>query len=166
MPTPQQNKQAVVDMFEVLSRGDFDTARAKFLAPDCRFWHNGDTSGRGWYDIEQFIRQATYVVPDGLFTFDFGRLIAEGDTVVVEAESHCRLKNGKDYNNTYVFLLEFRDGKIVEFLEHTDTLHELQTIDMPGVRGESFPRESPLTTVTHSLVNGRELIDEPVPEPS
>ncbi|HUD92946.1 nuclear transport factor 2 family protein [Sphingobium sp.] len=48
-------------------------------------------------------------------------MIAEGDRVVVEAHSHCPLKNGKVYENDYAFLYKIKDDKIIEMREFLST---------------------------------------------
>ena len=50
-------------------------------------------------------------------------MVAEGDKVAVEAESHAEASNGRKYNNQYHYLVEVRDGKVQSFKEYCDTLH-------------------------------------------
>ena len=46
---------------------------------------------------------------------------AEGDRVAVEVTGKCQLANGKHYDNTYHFLLEFENGRIRKVKEYCDT---------------------------------------------
>lgn len=55
-------------------------------------------------------------------------IIAEGDKVAVEAESHMPLKNSKLYNNKYHFKIVVRSGKILEIKEYGDTKHAYDTL--------------------------------------
>jgi ketosteroid isomerase-like protein len=48
-------------------------------------------------------------------------MIAEGDSVAVEAESFATHVSGKPYNNKYLFLMRFRDGKLIALKEYLDT---------------------------------------------
>jgi uncharacterized protein len=41
--------------------------------------------------------------------------------VVVEAQSNARTKDGRDYSNTYCFVLKLANGKITESREYMDT---------------------------------------------
>lgn len=50
-------------------------------------------------------------------------MIAEGDSVAIEAESLGELKNGRVYNQQYHILISVRDGKISAVREYLDTQH-------------------------------------------
>lgn len=54
------------------------------------------------------------------FTID--AITAEGDRVVAEARSRAVLINGELYENTYVFPMQVRDGRIVWIGEHFNAL--------------------------------------------
>lgn len=54
------------------------------------------------------------------------RAIAQGDDVALETESYGVTENGLTYNNNYVFLFSFRDGKIVSAKEYTDPQHSAE----------------------------------------
>jgi ketosteroid isomerase-like protein len=47
--------------------------------------------------------------------------LIQGDKAAVEAESYMKMKDGREYQNQYVFLIEFRDGKIFSVKEYMDT---------------------------------------------
>lgn len=50
------------------------------------------------------------------FTID--AITAEEDRVVAEARSHAVLVDGSDYEQTYVFAMRVRDGKLAHVAEH------------------------------------------------
>ena len=52
-----------------------------------------------------------------------GAVTAEDDRVAVEVEVEGLAPNGKLYNNTFHYLLRFRDGKICGVKEYMDTYH-------------------------------------------
>ncbi|WP_154214353.1 nuclear transport factor 2 family protein [Bacillus cereus] len=56
-------------------------------------------------------------------------MIAENDTVVVEAESYGEHTNGKLYRNKYHFLFKLDLGKIILVKEYMDTLHLKELLD-------------------------------------
>ncbi|WOD13027.1 nuclear transport factor 2 family protein [Pseudomonas sp. NyZ704] len=58
---------------------------------------------------------------DGPNVIKASNLVAEGDTVVVEAQGQNRSKSGKEYANTYCWLFHFNNGKVVKVIEYTDT---------------------------------------------
>jgi uncharacterized protein len=49
-------------------------------------------------------------------------ITAEGDRVVVEANSQGPLVNGEEYHNTYVFVFRMRDGKVASVAEHNNPI--------------------------------------------
>jgi hypothetical protein len=54
-------------------------------------------------------------------------LVAEGDRVAAEVESHGELRNGRVYEQQYHFLLTFRAGKVAAVREYLDTQHAFAT---------------------------------------
>jgi uncharacterized protein len=141
-----ENKRLALQWYRALMSGDVATCRS-ILCPDCRFFMAGDMAWFGWRDREFFMSMD--VVPlRGPITMEFGHVIAEGDWVFLEAESHAALEGGERYNNNYAFLLRFKAGKLVEHKEYTDTLHLYRVVNSEAVRGEPIARQSPLTTVS------------------
>ena len=130
---------------------DPDAAGA-LMHEDFRFWASGNMPVSGWTDLEGFIyaQQVFGEVVSGPLTMKVGDVVAEGDRVLIEAESEIPLSNGGSYNNHYVMALRIRDGKVVEFKEFSDTLHTYQTIEHDAIRGPSKDRQSPLTSVTET----------------
>jgi len=49
------------------------------------------------------------------------RIIADGDSVAVEARGSCRTKTGQSYNNAYCFVFRLEGGKLKEVHEYMDT---------------------------------------------
>lgn len=52
--------------------------------------------------------------------FPIRRIIAHGDTAVVEYRGQIELRGGGRYDNDYVGIFEVRDGRIVRFIERFD----------------------------------------------
>jgi ketosteroid isomerase-like protein len=50
------------------------------------------------------------------------RTTIDGDVAAVEQVLRCRTKDGRPYENNYVWIYEFRDGLICRMIEHADTL--------------------------------------------
>ncbi len=61
-------------------------------------------------------------MPNGMDTKICG-LIADGDRVSVELESHGVAHDGRVYNNHYHDIFVVRDGAIIEVREYFDTQH-------------------------------------------
>jgi hypothetical protein len=67
------------------------------------------------------------VVPTG-FRPKYDRVVAEGDTVVVEWEGNAVLSDGTPYCNQYVFVFTFENGKIKQLNEYFCTVLADSTI--------------------------------------
>ncbi len=63
----------------------------------------------------------TGYIPETLTYPNWRVLAAEDDHVVLQFTMQCRTKTGKDYINDYLFLVQFRDGKICRFQEYWDS---------------------------------------------
>jgi ketosteroid isomerase-like protein len=98
------------------------------MSEDARFWLAGKHASlpsAGWHtkpEMSQMFYTMTGQMPAGL-RMKVKSLIAEGDRVAVEVESHGELSNGRVYDNEYHALLTLRDGRICEFKEYMDTQH-------------------------------------------
>lgn len=49
------------------------------------------------------------------------RLVDGGDVIVLQARGRSLTREGKRYDNDYVFVIHFADGKIVRYEEYCDT---------------------------------------------
>ena len=54
--------------------------------------------------------------------------IGEGNRMAAVLRSRGETKRGMPYSNTYFFVFEARDGKLIEVIEDTDSSHAAQTI--------------------------------------
>lgn len=70
---------------------------------------------RIWPDIYQKL--------DGPLEMRVTGMIAEGDLVAAEVQSHALTKAGKVYANDYHFLITIREGRIAVVKEYTDLMH-------------------------------------------
>lgn len=50
-------------------------------------------------------------------------MVAEGNLVAAEVQSHALSKSGKVYANAYHFLITVREGRIAAVKEYTDLMH-------------------------------------------
>lgn len=152
-PVPERGTpQAVANAWiEAAVAGDAVGLRALF-APDCRIFVAGDMPFCGWMDLDGFFAQTAVLPLDGPIVFEIGEMVAQGERVWFEAQSEARLVGGADYRNIYIFQLQVRDGRIIEYKEFGDTLHIWRTIDDPRTRGAPIARQPLLTTVSRRLV--------------
>lgn len=116
------NKQRVLDFFDALNAADGERIAAAY-APDGSCWTSGNTLISGVISRDQIVAGSAAVLevfPEGL-VFTVHGMTAEGERVAVEAESKGLHASGKEYNNLYHFLFEFRDGKLLQLKEYMDT---------------------------------------------
>ena len=48
---------------------------------------------------------------------------SDDEHVVMELNLRAKTPDGREYDNYYVFILKFRNGRIIEFREHVDTAY-------------------------------------------
>lgn len=148
----EQNRGIALRFLVGLVTADRETV-ALLMHDDFRYWLGGNMPASGWHDRDGFFR-TTQVLADvvaGPPSMKLGDVVAEGDRVLIEAESDIPLANGTRYNNYYVMAMRVADGKVLELKEYADTLHTYQVIDHQDTRGPSKDRESPLTYVTRQI---------------
>ena len=129
--TDAESKQLASEFFARFSANDIAGA-LDTMADDATWWMAGKPellSAAGEYGKEHMARVfygMTGRLKDGL-RMTVKSLIAEGDRVAVEVESHGELKNGRVYNNEYHIAMTIRDGKIHAVREYYDTHHVFAT---------------------------------------
>jgi ketosteroid isomerase-like protein len=123
MPTLSPNARLVSDIFDEIARGN----GAPFweACHDDLVWR---TIGSGSWSGEFVGKQ---VIVDEIFRplnkvlVERGtvptRVIDGGDVVVVQARGRNLTRDGRRYDNDYVFVIHFRDGKIARYEEYCDT---------------------------------------------
>lgn len=102
----------------------------RHFTADARWWWNGglDLTVAAFNDLLSGLHAQMewgIVVTPGL-------VLQEGSSLMVEATSDGLLKNGKRYNNRYVFLFHFEGDAVREVREYSDSAHVLATFDLPA----------------------------------
>ena len=59
-------------------------------------------------------------------------IIAEDERVVVLCRGEVRTKSGKDYNNSYCYVIRMRDGMMAELREYMDTALAEAVLERPA----------------------------------
>jgi uncharacterized protein len=125
--TIEQNKAIASEFFARFSASDIEGALAT-LSDDATWWLAGKPGSApvvGTLSKEKVGRLFHRMIGetrDGLKMAVKG-MVAEGDSVAVEAQSYAELKNGRIYNQDYHVLMVMRDGKIHAVREYLDTQH-------------------------------------------
>lgn len=120
----EDNKKLAQGMLDALSRAD-EAWVAEHYADDFRIWVTGSLPFSGENDRAGALASMPAVLdlfPKGL-TFTSKRMIAEGDSVAIEASSSGTTFRGDQYAQEYHFVMRARDGKITEWKEYMDTEH-------------------------------------------
>ena len=134
----EANKTVVRRYFKAIEDADYDTIE-KLLADEVRFWLPPSVPDgvefQGRPDIMRNIVESIaglYDVHVGLHP-EIRHLTAEDDRVAAELVIRGRSKaSGLDYENHYHFLFVIREGRIVEFHEHLDTLYAFRALFEPA----------------------------------
>lgn len=147
--TPEQtndsndNKRVVADAWKAFASRDPERIRAVFtddaewLAPR----DNATAVALGFTDhmtgpgtIARFLVEEFPKLFVADVAVQFGRMLCEGDTVVLEERMQATLANGRPYDNDYCFFFELRDGRIARVREYMDTQKGRRSIigDLPA----------------------------------
>ena len=128
MTTPEQNAQIVRTFLETLSTGELERVRPLFH-PNA-IWKvmpkgipgEGEHVGRD-YIIDEFLAPVRGMFNPGEPKVEIDTLISQGDLVAVELRGFGHFKDGKEYNNTYCWFFEVRDGMVYSIHEYMDSLY-------------------------------------------
>ena len=119
-----ENKQLMEGVFAELAAGNGQPFMDA-LADDARWTVIGTSDWSGTYEgkpaiVEQLMRPLFSQFADE-YTARAIRIVAEDDTVVVEARGQVNTKSGKPYNQTYCYVFRLAEGKVRELTEYLDT---------------------------------------------
>ena len=119
-----ENKAAVRKAFEAMGRSDIGPLVA-LMADDFAWIVEGQSKFSNRFDGKAAVERKllgplfeTFATP---YRFAIEEIIAEGERVVVLGRGQVRTRWGKDYNNSYCFVLKLAGGKLVELREYLDT---------------------------------------------
>jgi hypothetical protein len=112
----EANRAAAIRLLQNVAKGHLDM---EILAEDAVWW----VPGRPEMPLAEFIPAYERFNQglDGEGRMEIHAITAEPDRFAIEAESFFLLKDGRTYNNTYHFLIEFRDGRVIRVKEYCDT---------------------------------------------
>jgi len=124
MTTAHDNKQRIEAIYAQLAQGNgrpFVDAMAEDFC-----WHMiGSTAWSGSYHGKQAVRERLLAPLMAQFadryTSTAKRIVAEGDTVVVECQGRVTTREGKPYHNRYCMVIRMEDGLMKELTEYLDT---------------------------------------------
>lgn len=118
----ETNKATALKFFQALGAGDIATMTA-LMTDDIVAIMPGTAEVCGTRNREVLIAFAGALpkITKAGVAFEALSMTAEGDRVSCELQGNSVLVNGVAYNNTYHFLVFFRDGRICKLREYLDT---------------------------------------------
>jgi uncharacterized protein len=119
----EANKKVALDFLAAMDRGDGE-AMDRCLTRDAFTNTQGFAGVSGQRSREMMVATASAfkdIVPTG-FRPKMKKVVAEGETVVLEFEGDAVLSSGEPYCNQYVFVFSFEDGKIKQLNEYFCTV--------------------------------------------
>ena len=123
------HKDRVLRFFDSISAGD-EAALCEMLTEDARWviprsapepfagTHRGNRK-----IARMMVQSVAETFEPGSQQFDVLLMVEDGDVVVAEANIKARTPAGEVYDNFYVFIFEFENGRIRELREHVDTIY-------------------------------------------
>jgi len=128
MSKAKKNEQIVRNFFKTLSTGNLEKLRPLFH--EKAKWEVMATGipGVGVHEgrdkiIDEFLGPVRGMFVEGDPKVKITGMISDGPTVLAEAHGTGSLKNGKQYDNMYAFVLKLKDGKILHLREYMDSHH-------------------------------------------
>ena len=119
----EANKKVALEFLRAMSEADAE-GQARCLTPDATTTTRGFAQVSGTRNRETMLATVEAfreIVPSG-FRPRVLRVVAEGDTVVLEWEGNAVLSNGAPYGNHYVFIFTFENGLIRRLDEYFCTV--------------------------------------------
>ena len=134
MNTSAQNKQLVHYVFTELAEGNSQPLVAH-LADDVRWVITGRSAwSQTWVGKEAVVHNLFGLLREriaGRIRIVPRRLVADGDTVVVEARGANTTRDGAFYDNSYCWVIRLQDGQIKELREYADTEFMTRALGAP-----------------------------------
>jgi ketosteroid isomerase-like protein len=132
-----RNRQVVLDQLAALARMDAD-AQAALMTDDVRWWAPRSAEEQahiprplaGREKVARLLAGAPQMFSEMQWTVE--RTFADDDHVVALAHMTGRTTAGHDYDNDYVFVYRFEDGRIAEVWEHVDMAYILPRLRPPA----------------------------------
>ena len=120
----ESNKSVIREAFEAMGRSDIGPLVA-LMTDDFAWIIEGQTRFSRRFDGKAAVKQdllkplfEAFATP---YHFEIDDIVAEGERVVVLGRGSVRTKWGKDYNNSYCFVIRMAEGQMVDLREYLDT---------------------------------------------
>lgn len=126
MSNVERNKKAVLAMHDCVNRNDLD-GMFDVMTEDVTFrvvgaHRVGQRTYQGKDDIVSHLLLEIFQHLKGGVEISISNIVAESETVFLHFMGKATTKNGNPYNNEYVQIFSFRDGKISGIVEFMDSI--------------------------------------------
>jgi uncharacterized protein len=122
--SPDEIKRIITESFTRYATDHLDPEKVfEHFAEDCDWVIMGDTAMSGRRTRAEMVAMLAAMpsLAEGGMDFDLTGWVIEGDRAAVEGTSRLMLKDGREYSNSYHWLIELKDGKIIRGREYLDT---------------------------------------------
>jgi uncharacterized protein len=124
MNTTQHNKKLVESIFAALAEGNRQPF-AEAMADEFSWTISGHGPWARTWSGKDVVRRELMLPLFAQFADTYRnralRIVAEGDTVVVECRGTVLTRQGERYDNHYTYWIELREGSMVSLTEYMDT---------------------------------------------
>lgn len=123
-------KRVVSEFFSVFSTGNVEKI-LEFLTEDATWWVAGSIPHMSGENskaaLGQLLRNAVTLYKENALRITPSSMIAESNSVAVEAQGFAELNDGRVYRNRYHFRIEVNGDRIQRVREYSDTQHMFDT---------------------------------------
>lgn len=130
MAETESNRAVALGLLACMGEQDYERLWREYLTDDST-WAviaKGAEPMRG-KAIADFFAGGGAIFEAGAPTIEVTGVTAEGERVAIEATGHGSLRNGRDYDNRYHFLMIVRDGRVLSVREYMDSQHVAEAFE-------------------------------------
>jgi ketosteroid isomerase-like protein len=130
MADTEKSRAVALGMLDCMNEQDWERLSSEYLTEDSTWTliAKGTEPMRG-KAISDFFAGGAAIFEAGAPTIAVTGVTAEGERVAIEGTGRGRLSNGRDYDNTYHFLVIVRDGRVSSVREYMDSQHVAEVFE-------------------------------------
>ena len=124
MTDTEMVRDVALGMLSCMNEQDYERLWDEYLTEDSTWTliAKGTEPMRG-RAISDFFAGGGSIFEAGAPTIEVTGVTVEGERVAIEGTGRAKLRNGRDYDNTYHFLVIVRDGRALSVREYMDSAH-------------------------------------------
>jgi ketosteroid isomerase-like protein len=120
----ETNRAVALGMLDCMNEQDYERLWSEYLTDESTWTliakGTEPMRGRG---IADFFAGGGSIFTEGGPVIEITGVTAEGERVAIEGAGRGPLRNGRQYDNRYHFLVEVRDGRVRSVREYMDSAH-------------------------------------------